>query len=58
MKASGETIETSGVGQGGCEFKRTTSLDAIRTGAKGYVRSNEWVKQTQKLRSNSNYGTV
>ena len=28
-------------------FKRTSSLDAIRTGAKGYVRSNEWVQQAQ-----------
>ena len=40
----------------GGEFKRTTSLDAIRTGAKGYVRSNDWVKQTQKQRANANMG--
>ena len=38
--------------QSGGDFKRTTSLDAIRTGAKGYVRSNDWVKEGQKQRAN------
>ena len=54
-KSGGDSVLEQGV-VNMSEFKRTTSLDAIRTGAKGLVRSNEWVRQTQQKQNRNNVG--